>query len=51
MIEKDLRSWYVAYYSEMHESTMRDYMKGIRFPRPITLIILDTLLFKKPLLF
>ena len=44
MIEKDLRPWYVAYYSEMHESIMRDYMKGIRFPRPITLIRIAELL-------
>lgn len=44
MTEKDLRPWYVAYYSEIYESTMRDYMKGIRLPRPITLIMMAELL-------
>lgn len=38
MTEMDIRPRYVAYYSEICDGTFRDYMRGLKLPRPIALI-------------
>ena len=38
MTERDIRPWYVAYYSEICDGTFRDYMRGLKLPRPTALI-------------
>lgn len=38
MTEMEIRPWYVAYYSEICDGTFRDYMRGVRLPRPTALI-------------
>lgn len=43
MNEKEIRPWYVAYYSEISDSTFRKYIKGIQLPKPVTLIFIAEL--------
>ena len=43
MTEMDIRPWYVAYYSEICDGTFRDYMRGVRLPRPTALIRMSDL--------
>lgn len=43
MTELEIRPWYVAYYSETCENTFRQYLKGLRLPPPITLILMAEL--------
>ena len=42
--ELELPAWYVGYYSEISDATFRQYMKGIRLPAPIKLIMIAELL-------
>lgn len=43
MIDMDIRPWYVAYYSEICDSTFRVYMRGDRLPRVTALIRMSDL--------
>lgn len=38
MAEMDIRMWYVAYYSEICEATLRKYLKDAKLPSPTVLI-------------
>lgn len=43
MNKKNLRPWYVAYYSEISETTFRKHLKGITLPKSTTLILMAEL--------
>jgi hypothetical protein len=43
MDERDIRPWYVAYYSETYDGVLRSCLKMARLPGPITLIMMAEL--------
>ena len=40
---REIPLWYVGYYSEISDPTFRKYMKGIRLPAPVKLIMIAEL--------
>lgn len=41
--EMEIPSWYVGYYGEVCDGTFREYMKGVRLPRPTALVMIGEL--------